>query len=99
MADILILDSNERWIDTYIAIWLQGKQGRSGSTGTLRAYNEIITHFRAALRSRGLDLDGNRAILQTVAQGWAALPWRADFAEQGVQVSNATYNKRLAALS
>ncbi|HEU5376722.1 MAG TPA: tyrosine-type recombinase/integrase [Ktedonobacteraceae bacterium] len=98
-TNLLPLNQQALTLEQVIAIWLHSKGGRSGSAGTLRAYRETITHFRGAIQRAGLDLDGDRATLQTIAQGWAARPWRADLAGQGAQVSNATYNRRLAALS
>src|SRR5258708_34131516 len=98
-TDTMLLDDQARQIAQYIAIWLHSKAGHSQSAGTERAYKDIIAHFRTTLQSASLDLDSERGTLQTIAQGWAALPWRADLAKQGIQVENATYNKRLAALS
>lgn len=98
-TDLLIIEPSTFTTDQMIAIWLHSKEGKSGSAGTERVYRETIEHFRTTLKGAGLDLDSDRATLQIIAQGWAALPWRADLAGQGVQVANATYNKRLAALS
>ena len=95
----LQLSGNGLSLDQMVAIWLHSKKGHSGSEHTARAYRDTIRHFREACAQLGLDLDGERGILQTLAQGWAAVPWRADLAQAGIEVDSDTHNKRLAALS
>ena len=78
-----------RVVDLAIAAWLDAKRQRSGSAKTARAYHDTITAFRALLRGRGLELDGDTAALALLAQAWAG---------QG-EPQPSTYNQRLAILS
>ena len=72
-----------------IALWLDAKQGRTGSKRTRRAYEDTIGEFRRALFAAGADLDGDGRAIASAAQV---------FAGRG-EVAPATYNHRLAVLS
>ncbi len=81
-------------VDLAISAWIDSKFRRSTSERTRFSYHEIITAFRAGLRSQGLDLDsplpGKIALLAQAFAGHSA---------KGKQIKPATYNLRLAVLS
>lgn len=77
-------------IEDMIKVWLDAKEKRSNSTKTVRAYQDTLTSYRAALQSVGIDLDHYEpAALALAAQGWAGRDTPAP----------ATYNQRLAIVS
>src|SRR5258707_2020299 len=81
-------------VDLAISAWIDSKFRRSTSERTRFSYHEIITAFRAGLRSQGLDLDsplpGKIALLAQAFAGHSV---------KGKQVKPTTYNLRLAVLS
>lgn len=79
-------------LDTMIAAWLHAKAQRSHSDATVKRYQDTLAAFRALLHSQGIDLDGDTALVATIAQGWAAQ------GKQKVTIAPATYNQRLAVL-
>ena len=81
-------------LDQVIMAWLNAKSERTHSAKTRRAYTDAIEQFRSVLHAAGLDLDGDPAIVATLAQGYAG---RA--VADGQPVSGATFNQRLAILS
>lgn len=80
-------------LDLAIFAWLDAKSKRSGSAETKSAYRDTLLDFRAALRSTGLDLDGDPRAVSLAAQAWAG------GSKVGRDVSPATYNQRLAIVS
>ena len=82
--------TNHRQIDLAARAWLHTKSGKSGSLKTLRAYQDTLAAFRAALEAVGLDLDTpDPQRLALVAQVFAG----------GPEVAPATHNQRVAVLS
>jgi len=81
-------------LDLVITAWLNAKSERTHSAKTQRAYDDTLTQFRAILQAAGLDLDGDPAIVATLAQGYAGRTVAG-----GKAVSPATFNQRLAILS
>src|SRR5690242_10769920 len=73
--------------------WLDAKFGRTKSVATRDRYAATLDAFRALLQSAGTDLDGDTAMVATMAQGWAAQ------SVTGEPVAAATYNQRIATLS
>lgn len=94
-------------IDASIAEWLKQKETtRSGSTKTITAYGDTIQQFRAFLADFGLDLLGNPIDIARVAPLWASTRAPTRINKDGTlnkrhqgEVSNSTYNQRLAILS
>jgi site-specific recombinase XerD len=82
-------------IEQCITAWLDEKRGASGSERTHDAYRDTLASFRAALLSVGLDLDSDAKTLAVAAQGFAALSTSIHH----TNVTNSTYNQRLAILS
>ena len=94
-------------IDLAILAWLDAKKRHSGSEKTYKAYSDTLSSFRALLQQTGRDLDPFFSVLDDseparrqafteiglVAQGFAAL------SVKDRQVSESTYNQRLAILS
>ncbi len=94
-------------IDLAILAWIDAKKRHSGSEKTRKAYSDTIYGFRALLQQTGYDLDPylnagedseearHQAFSEIglVAQGFAAL------SVKDRQVSESTYNQRLAILS
>jgi|SRR5579884_303491 len=80
-------------LDQCITAWLDEKAGLSDSIKTKYAYQDILTDFRAYLRSANHDLDSPASIVAPLAQGWAGFPRRGD------RVSPATFNQRRSILS
>lgn len=56
-------------LDQAILAWLDEK--RVDSVRTADAYELILNDFRETLRSAGLDLDSEPALVAPLAQGWA----------------------------
>ena len=80
-------------LDQVITAWLNAKSERTHSAKTQRAYDDTLTQFRAILQAAGLDLDGDPAIVATLAQGFAGQ------STNGRPVAPATFNQRCAILS
>lgn len=80
-------------LDTMVRAWLHAKRGRTNSEATEQRYAATLATFRALLHTQGIDLDGDPALLATLAQGWAAS------SVSGEPVAPATYNQRIATLS
>ena len=101
MTDLAIIPATANTIDTFtastidlaIAAWLDSKGKRSGSSKTHKAYSDTLTDFRAALRSKGLDLDSDPRPVRLTAQAWAGA------SKRGNEVTPATFNQRLAVVS
>jgi len=94
-------------IDASITEWLaQKRTTRSGSDKTNEAYQDTVAQFRSFLTDFGLDLLGSPIDIARIAPIWAStrLPTRLrkdgtpNKRHQG-EVSNSTYNQRLAILS
>lgn len=79
-------------LDQTILAWLDEK--RADSVRTADAYNETLHDFRATLRSAGLDLDSEPALVAPLAQGWARSSRR-----EGVTVTPTTFNQRRSIIS
>lgn len=84
-------------IDQAIAAWVDAKRGKSGSEKTRKAYEETVESFRRALAQFTLDLNSDLRQVALIVQGWART--REPGANREDEVSNATYNQRLAILS
>ncbi len=80
-------------LDQAIAAWLKDKIGRTRSKETERKYEPTMQSFRAVLEQFGLDLGGDPSLVSVAAQGWAARR------TNGGEVSNNTFNQRLAIIS
>lgn len=80
-------------LDTMIRAWLHAKRGRSDSEATEQRYAATLATFRALLHTQGIDLDGDTALVATLAQGWAAQ------SRTGEGVAPATFNQRVNTLS
>lgn len=80
-------------LDTMVRAWLHAKRGRTNSEATEARYAATLATFRALLHTQGIDLDGDTALVATLAQGWAAS------SVSGEPVAPATYNQRIATLS
>src|SRR6266568_5787077 len=107
MNDDTALTLPQFTIEASIEEWLaQKRTTRSGSAKTDTAYRETIQQFRDFLAGGGLDLLSNPIDIARVAPLWAStrLPPRLrndgtpNKRHQG-EVSNSTYNQRLAILS
>src|SRR2546421_7841522 len=94
-------------IDASITEWLaQKRTTRSGSDKTNEAYRDTIASFRSFLSDFGLDLLANPIDIARVAPIWASIRLPAKLRKDGTankrhqgDVSNSTYNQRLAILS
>lgn len=80
-------------LETMIRAWLHAKRGRSDSKATEKRYRDTLASFRALLHHQGIDLDGDTALVATLAQGWAAL------GKDGGAIGPASYNLRVNILS
>lgn len=80
-------------VDQIVWAWLHEKEGHTGSQATYHRYERTLRGFRALLHAQGIDLDGNTAIIATLAQGWAAQ------SQHQQAIGPATFNMRLAILS
>lgn len=87
--DSLIIQHNNSNVELAIAAWLDAKSKRTNSATTHKAYTDVITSFRIAVQSVGLDLDAPTSQLSLIAQIWSS----------NGNVSLATINKRLAIIS
>ncbi len=79
-------------LDQAILAWLDEK--RADSIRTADAYEETLNDFRGTLRSAGLDLDSEPALIAPLAQGWARSSRRP-----GIVVTATTFNQRRAIVS
>ena len=94
-------------IDASITEWLAQKHTtRSGSDKTNEAYGNTIAQFRSFLSDFGLDLLANPIDIARIAPIWASTRLPARLRKDGTpnkrhqgDVSNSTYNQRLAILS
>ena len=84
-------------LEQAIAFWLHAKTQRSHSAKTRRAYETTLASFRAALRSAGLDLDGDPRAVGAAAEVWAGR--RSSAANRRGPVAPATIAQRLAIVS
>ncbi len=82
-------------LDQAIITWINAKAGRTNSANTRRRYESVMQSFRETLRQFGLDLTSDSSIIAIAALGWAARRYGSD----GKDVSNATFNNRLAIIS
>ncbi len=93
MQDLTIYQAPRRMtLDQTIATWLDEK--RADSTRTANAYETTLLDFRDTLRSAGLDLDSEPALVAPLAQGWARHSVRP-----GVTVTATTFNQRRSIVS
>jgi len=93
MQDITIYQVPARMtIDQAILAWLDEK--RADSLRTATAYEETLNDFRDTLRSAGLDLDSEPAMIAPLAQGWCRSSKR-----DGAQVTATTFNQRRSIIS
>lgn len=93
---VVVQTGNDARIDQMIAVWLDSKHNKSGSDRTVRAYDDTLRAFRAALRSVGLDLESattDEPKVVLVLQMWAETD------ATGRKVAPATFNHRLAVVS
>ncbi len=79
-------------LDQAIAAWLDEK--RADSVRTAEAYEETLGDFRGTLRSAGLDLESEPALVAPIAQGWARSSKR-----EGMTVTATTFNQRRSIVS
>src|SRR5438876_895476 len=79
-------------LDQSILAWLAEK--RADSERTAQAYETTLTDFRDTLRSAGLDLDSEPALVAPLAQGWARHSKR-----EGMTVTATTFNQRRSIVS
>jgi site-specific recombinase XerD len=79
-------------LDQSILAWLDEK--RADSERTADAYELTLLDFRETLRSAGLDLDSEPALVAPLAQGWARSSRR-----QGASVTPTTFNQRRSIVS
>jgi site-specific recombinase XerD len=94
-------------IDASIAEWLaQKRTTRSGSAKTDEAYRDTIQQFRSFLSDFGLDLLANPIDIARIVPIWASTRLPTRLRKDGTpnkrhtgDVSNSTYNQRLAILS
>jgi site-specific recombinase XerD len=94
-------------IDASITEWLaQKRTTRSGSDKTNEAYRDTIASFRAFLMPFNVDLLSNPIDIARIAPVWASTRLPARLRKDGTpnkrhqgEVSNSTYNQRLAILS
>jgi site-specific recombinase XerD len=90
MHDVVVLNGK---VDFAIAVWLDAKSKRSGSTRTLGAYKRTINSFRDACLQSGYDLAGDPRVIALIAQAWVS------HTVTGKTVSPNTHNLRLAIVS
>lgn len=88
-------------LDTMVRAWLHAKRGRTNSEATEQRYAATLATFRALLHTQGIDLDGDTALVATLAQGWAASSRTGarTGARTGEGVAPATFNQRVNVLS
>jgi hypothetical protein len=94
-------------IDASITEWLaQKRTTRSGSDKTNEAYQDNVASFRSFLMPFGFDLLSNPIDIARIAPIWASTRLPARLRKDGTpnkrhqgDVSNSTYNQRLAILS
>jgi integrase/recombinase XerD len=79
-------------LEQAIAAWLDEK--RADSVRTAEAYEATLDDFRAILRSAGLDLDSEPALVAPLVQGWARSSLR-----EGGSVAPTTFNQRRSIVS
>jgi site-specific recombinase XerD len=84
-------------LEQMIYLWVESKKKRTGSDGTEKMYNYAMQSFRDTLGVGGLDLDCDPVAVALVAQSWASTPQQESYA--GKQVSQSTFNQRLAIIS
>lgn len=98
---VVISEATGPTLELAIAAWLDSKSKRSGSRATFIRYHDVITSFRRELHDHGLELDDDWRAVGLVAQAWASQRRRTTRqGKAGAQdVTNATYNNRLAILS
>jgi site-specific recombinase XerD len=107
MNDDTALTLPQFTIEASIKEWLaQKRTTRSGSAKTNTAYGDTIQQFRDFLAGGGLDLLSNPIDIARVAPIWASTRLPAQLRKDGTpnkrhqgDVSNSTYNQRLAILS
>ncbi len=92
-TDIAIYQSPRRMtLDQSILAWLDER--RADSERTADAYETTLADFRETLRSAGLDLDSEPALVAPLAQGWARSSRR-----EGTTVTPTTFNQRRSIVS
>ncbi|HEX6477243.1 MAG TPA: site-specific integrase [Ktedonobacteraceae bacterium] len=107
MAEQTALTAYQFTIEASIAEWLEQKRlTRSGSAKTITAYRETMQQFRDLLAGGGFDLLSNPIDVARLAPLWASARLPAPLKKDGTpnrrhtgEVSPATYNQRLAAIS
>jgi site-specific recombinase XerD len=107
MNDDTALTLPQFTIEASIEEWLaQKRTTRSGSAKTNTAYGDTIQQFRDFLTGGGLDLLSNPIDIARVAPLWASTRLPTRLKKDGTpnkrhagEVSNSTYNQRLAILS
>lgn len=81
-------------LEQCILKWIDESFARAESQKTRTAYRDTFASFRAALHSRGLDADSDRAAIAPIADEWAGTSLRV-----GSHVAPATFNQRIAIIS
>lgn len=89
----LVSDDQQRALENCIVAWIAEQAGHTGSKQTERAYKTTITRFREALQASGHDLTSDATLITIAARRWA------NAGQDGSEVSEATFNQRIAILS
>lgn len=91
-AELVVVEDRDA-IAAAIAVWLDSKQGRSGSDRTAGSYKGTLSEARVALQLVRLDLDGEPRAVALALQGWSR------GSKRGRDVKPSTVAHRLAVVS